>query len=212
MNEAQTEAVELNVLAEEPPAVPASYRDCEFVFWPIQRGIADEVARSTGLADLVAADTMNHWIVTAKDELLELLERVDMLIVNEGEARLLTGRQNLMTAAQQILELGPRVVVIKKGEYGAMLHDANGDTFLLPAYPTPIVIDPTGAGDSFAGGLMGYLAQSGNVDLTTLRNAMVYGTVAASFTIGDFSIHGIRSATREMIEERYDRLRKVTQF
>lgn len=213
MNEAQTEAVELNVLAEEPPAVPASYRDCEFVFLAntapaSQMKLLDQLGSPT----FVAADTMNHWIVTAKDELLELLERVDMLIVNEGEARLLTGRQNLMTAAQQILELGPRVVVIKKGEYGAMLHDANGDTFLLPAYPTPIVIDPTGAGDSFAGGLMGYLAQSGNVDLTTLRNAMVYGTVAASFTIGDFSIHGIRSATREMIEERYDRLRKVTQF
>ncbi|HDS85351.1 MAG TPA: sugar kinase [Phycisphaerales bacterium] len=213
MNEAQTDAVELNVLAETPPPVPDSYRDCEFVFLAntapeLQMKLLDQLGSPT----FVAADTMNHWIVTEKDDLLDLLDRIDMLIVNEGEARLLTGQQNLITAAEKILDLGPRFVIIKKGEYGAMLHDANGDTFLLPAYPTPIVIDPTGAGDSFAGGLMGYLAQCGNVDLTTLRNAMVYGTVAASFTIGDFSIHGIRSATREMIEERFDRMRQVTQF
>ena len=213
MNEAQTDAVELNVLAESPPPIPDSYRDCEFVFLAntapeLQMKLLDQLGSPT----FVAADTMNHWIVTEKDDLLDLLDRIDMLIVNEGEARLLTGQQNLITAAEKILDLGPRFVIIKKGEYGAMLHDANGDTFLLPAYPTPIVIDPTGAGDSFAGGLMGYLAQSGNVDLTTLRNAMVYGTVAASFTIGDFSIHGIRSATREMIEERFDRMRQVTQF
>jgi len=213
MNEAQTDAVELNVLAESPPPIPDSYRDCEFVFLAntapeLQMKLLDQLGSPT----FVAADTMNHWIVTEKDDLLDLLDRIDMLIVNEGEARLLTGQQNLITAAEKILDLGPRFVIIKKGEYGAMLHDANGDTFLLPAYPTPIVIDPTGAGDSFAGGLMGYLAQSGNVDLTTLRNAMVYGTVVASFTIGDFSIHGIRSATREMIEERFDRMRQVTQF
>ncbi len=213
MNEAQTDAVELNVLAETPPPIPDSYRDCEFVFLAntapeLQMKLLDQLGSPT----FVAADTMNHWIVTKKDDLLDLLDRIDMLIVNEGEARLLTGQRNLITAAEKILDLGPRFVIIKKGEYGAMLHDANGDTFLLPAYPTPIVIDPTGAGDSFAGGLMGYLAQSGNVDLTTLRNAMVYGTVVASFTIGDFSIHGIRSATREMIEARFDRMRQVTQF
>jgi len=213
MNEAHTNAVELNVLAEAPPRVPDSYRDCEFVFLAntspeLQIRLLDQLGAPT----FVAADTMNHWIVTHKDSLLDLLDRIDMLILNEGEAKLLTDQRNLVTAAKQILELGPRVVIIKKGEHGAMMYDADGDIFLLPAYPTPVVIDPTGAGDSFAGGMMGYLSHAGSVDIISLRNAMVYGTVVASFTIGDFSIHGVQNATREMIEERFDRLRKITQF
>ncbi len=213
MNEAHTNAVELNVLAEAPPRVPEGYRDCEFVFLAntapeLQIRLLDQLGSPT----FVAADTMNHWIVTKKDSLLDLLDRIDMLILNEGEAKLLTGQRNLVTAARQILDMGPRVVIIKKGEHGAMMYDADGDIFLLPAYPTPVVIDPTGAGDSFAGGMMGYLSQAGTVDIISLRNAMVYGTVVASFTIGDFSIHGVQAATREMIDERFDKLRKITQF
>lgn len=213
MNEARTDAVELNVLAEAPPSVPDSYRDCEFVFLAnTAPALQIQLLEQFGSPTFVAADTMNHWIVTEKDDLLDLLDRIDMLILNEGEAKLLTGQRNLITAAKKILDLGPRVVIIKKGEHGAMMYDTQGDIFLLPAYPTPVVIDPTGAGDSFAGGLMGYLAQAGTVDLISLRNAMVYGTVTASFAIGDFSIYGIQSATREMIDERFDMLRKVTQF
>jgi sugar/nucleoside kinase (ribokinase family) len=213
MNSANTEAVELNVLAENPPKMPESYQDSEYVFLAntspsLQMKLLDQLCRPS----FVAADTMNLWITTAQDDLRQLLDRIDMLIINEGEAKLLTGHRNLVTAAKVIIEMGPRVVIIKKGEYGSMMITAEGDHFLLPAYPAEVVIDPTGAGDSFAGGLMGYLAAAGRVDVISLRNAMVYGTVAASFTIGDFSVYGIRNATRAMIDDRFDQLRKFTQF
>lgn len=213
MNSAHTESVELNVLAENPPHVPDSYRNCDYVFLAntapaLQMQLLDQL----GSPSFVAADTMNHWIVTANEDLRELLDRIDMLILNEGEAKLLTGQRNLVTAAKEILGMGPRVVIIKKGEHGSMMYNKEGDCFLLPAYPTPVVIDPTGAGDSFAGGMMGYLASAGRVDVISLRNAMVYGTVVASFTIGDFSIHGIKNATRQTIDDRFDHLRRITQF
>ncbi len=213
MNEARTDTMDLNVLAEQPPAVPGSFRNCEYVFLAntapsLQIKLLDQLESSS----FVAADTMNHWIMTAKADLRELLSRIDMLILNDGEAKLLTDQHNLVSAAKSILDMGPRFVVIKKGEHGSTLYSIEGDTFLLPAYPTSVVIDPTGAGDSFAGGMMGHLSQLGTVDVVSLRNAMVYGTVMASFTIGDFSIHGIKTATREMIDERFDRLRKITQF
>ena len=213
MNSAHTESVELNVLAENPPHVPDSYRNCEYVFLAntapaLQMQLLDQL----GSPSFVAADTMNHWIVTANEDLRELMDRIDMLILNEGEAKLLTGQRNLVTAAKEILGMGPRVVIIKKGEHGSMMYNKEGDCFLLPAYPTSVVIDPTGAGDSFAGGMMGYLASAGRVDVISLRNAMVYGTVVASFTIGDFSIYGIKNATRQTIDDRFDHLRRITQF
>ncbi len=213
MNEARTDEVELNVLAEAPPKVPESYQDCEYVFLAnTSPSLQMELLGQLGSPAFVAADTMNHWIVTANEDLKELLDRIDMLVLNDGEARLLTGQQNLITAAKKILEMGPRFVVVKKGEHGSMMYTRDGDCFILPAYPTTVVIDPTGAGDSFAGGMMGFLAQSDRVDVITLRNAIVYGTVTASFTIGDFSVYGIKSANREMIDDRFDLLRKVTQF
>ena len=213
MNEAKTDGVDLNVLSEAPPSVPEAYSDSGYVFLAntapaLQIELLGQLTNPT----FVAADTMNHWIVTAGDDLKELLDRVDMLVLNEGEAKLLTGQRNLMTASQSILDMGPRVVIIKKGEYGSMMVNSDGDCFILPAFPTAVVIDPTGAGDSFAGALMGYLAQAGKVDVISLRNAMVYGTVAASFTISDFSIHGIKAVDKTDMEERFDTLRKVTQF
>ena len=213
MNEAKTDGVDLNVLSEAPPSVPEAYSDSGYVFLAntapaLQIELLGQLTNPT----FVAADTMNHWIVTAGDDLKELLDRVDMLVLNEGEAKLLTGQRNLMTASQSILDMGPRVVIIKKGEYGSMMVNSDGDCFILPAFPTAVVIDPTGAGDSFAGALMGYLAQAGKVDVISLRNAMVYGTVAASFTISDFSIHGIKAVDKTDVEERFDTLRKVTQF
>ncbi|MBE0535826.1 MAG: sugar kinase [Phycisphaerae bacterium] len=213
MNEASTDGVELNVLAESPPTVPEAYRDSEYVFLAntapaLQMQLLDQL-RSP---ELVVADTMNHWIITATDDLKELLDRIDMLVLNEGEAKLLTGQRNLITAARSILDMGPRIVIIKKGEHGSMMCNKDGDLFILPAYPTAVVIDPTGAGDSFAGGLMGHLARSKKLDVVSLRQAMAYGTVAASFAIGDFSIHGIRTADLNDIDSRFDMLRKVTQF
>ena len=213
MNEAKTDAVELNVLAEAPPRVPENFRNSGYVFLAntaptLQMQLLDQL----GNTSFVAADTMNLWIETAHDDLRKLLERIDSLVLNDGEAKLLTKENNLIAAAKSILEMGPRFVIIKKGEHGSMLCDAEGKIFLMPAYPTAKVIDPTGAGDSFAGGMMGYLAQTGNVDMATLCRAMAYGTVVSSFTIGDFSIQGVRLASREMIEERFEMLRKVTRF
>ena len=213
MNEAKTDGVELNVLAEAPPTMPESYKDSEYVFLAntapsLQLQLLDQMERPA----FVAADTMNHWIVTALDDFKILLDRIDMLVINEGEAKLLTGQRNLMTAAQEILQMGPRVIIIKKGEYGSMMCNNEGDTFILPAFPTAVVIDPTGAGDSFAGALMGYLAKENKVDIMSLRNAMVYGTVASSFTISDFSIHGIKAVDKMDVDERFDTLRKITQF
>lgn len=213
MNEARTDAVQLNVLAERPPVVPEVFRDCKYVFLAntapaLQKKLLDQLTAPR----IVAADTMNLWIQTAKEDLKSLLNRIDLLVLNDGEARLLTEHHNLVSAAQSILQMGPRFVVIKKGEHGSLMADNRGNIFLLPAYPTNVVIDPTGAGDSFAGGMMGYLARSGSVDIMTLQKAVAYGTVVASFTIGDFSVHGLKGATLEMIEERFDQLRKMTQF
>ena len=213
MSEAHTDAVELNVLAEKPPHVPESFRDSEYVFLAntspaLQMQLLDEMGRTS----FVAADTMNLWITTAKDDLKQLMERIDMLILNDGEAKLLTGQPNLINAAKAILDMGPRYVIIKKGEHGSMLYDHAGQMFLLPAFPTSVVIDPTGAGDSFAGGMMGFLANADTVDYNTIRKAIVYGTVVSSFTIGDFSVYGIQTATKEKIDERFELLRKITQF
>jgi len=213
MNHANTEGVELNVLAEDPPTVPEAFRDSEYVFLAntapaLQIRLLEQVHRP----DFVAADTMNHWIVTAGDDLRELLDRIDMLVLNEGEARLLTGRQNLVTAAHAILDMGPHVVIVKKGEHGSMMCNADGDTFILPAFPATVVIDPTGAGDSFAGAMMGHLARRKKVDVVSLREAIAYGTVTSSFTIGDFSIHGIKAIDMNDIENRFDALRKITRF
>ena len=213
MSEARTDEVSLNVLAEAPPRVPDSYRDSDYVFLAnTSPSLQMELLDQLGATSFVAADTMNLWIQTANEDLRKLLKRINMLVLNEGEAKLLTNCHNLVEAAQQILKMGPEYVIIKKGEHGSMLFDSAGQIFLLPAYPTSVVIDPTGAGDSFAGGMMGYLAHSKTVDYVTLRKAMAYGTVVSSFTIGDFSIHGIQTANREMIDERLETLRKVTQF
>jgi sugar/nucleoside kinase (ribokinase family) len=213
MNEAITDNVELNVLAETPPLVPDAYKDSDYIFLAnTAPSLQLQLVEQLDSPKFIAADTMNHWIVTAVDDLKELLDRIDMLVLNEGEAKLLTGHRNLMTAAQNILELGPKVVIIKKGEYGSMMCSQNGDTFILPAFPTAVVIDPTGAGDSFAGALMGYLAKADTIDFISLRAAMVYGTVASSFAISDFSVHGISAVDMADIEERVDILRKVTQF
>jgi len=213
MNEANTDGVDLNVLAEAPPKVPDSYKDTEYVFLAnTAPGLQMELLEQINNPKFVAADTMNLWIQTAGDDLKELLDRIDMLVLNDGEARLLTGQQNIICAAKDILSMGPRVVIIKRGEFGSMMYNSDGDCFFLPAYPAEVVIDPTGAGDSFAGALMGHLAQQEKIDIISLRNAMVYGTVAASFTIGDFSIHGIKSIDFSAIEERFDILRKITQF
>jgi sugar/nucleoside kinase (ribokinase family) len=213
MNEASTDAVELNVLAEEPPKVPDKFKDSKFVFLAnttpiLQIQLLDQLDRPK----FVAADTMNCWIKNHTADLKRLLKRIDCLILNEGEARMLADEHNLITAAVKIEKLGPTVVVIKKGESGSLIRQKNGQLFVLPAYPATIVKDPTGAGDSFAGGFMGYLAGQNKTDFATLKKAVAYGTVVASFTIADFSLKGLTKTTKHNIDNRLNVLRKLTKF
>jgi sugar/nucleoside kinase (ribokinase family) len=157
---------------------------------------------------LVVADTMNLWIDIALDDLKALLLKVDALILNDEEARMLTGERNLIRAAQMVLTMGPRLVILKKGEHGAFIM-GDGMHFSLPAFPVDPVIDPTGAGDCFAGGFMGAVARAGNADPATLRKAMLYGTVTASFCVQGFSVEDLAKRTSEDIEGRYKELLSI---
>ena len=213
MNEAVTDFVELNVLAEEPPTMPDEYKDSKFVFLAntapiLQIQLLDQLNRPK----FVAADTMNLWINNNLADLKRLMKKIDCLILNETEARMLANEHNLITAAAKIEKLGPSVVVIKKGESGSIIRQSDGQLFVLPAYPATIVKDPTGAGDSFAGGFMGYLAGQNKTDFATLKKAVAYGTVVASFTISDFSLKGLTKTTKRDIEKRLNILRKTTTF
>jgi cytidine kinase len=213
MNEATTDAVELNILAENPPVMPDEYKDSKFVFLAntapnLQIQLLEQLDRPK----FVAADTMNLWINNALADLKRLIKKIDCLILNETEARMLSGDHNLITAAAKIEKLGPSVVVIKKGESGSIIRQKDGQLFVLPAYPATIVKDPTGAGDSFAGGFMGYLAGQNKTDFATLKKAVAYGTVVASFTIADFSLKGLTKTTKRDIEKRLNTLRKTTTF
>ena len=213
MDSRTTDCLELNVLAEAPPTVPGSFRDSKFVFLAntaprLQHQLLEQVQRPA----FVAADTMNCWIEGHLDDLETLLEKTDCLIINEDEARMLAKEHNLIRAGEKILDMGPSVVVTKKGESGSIMCSAGGEKFILPAYPAAEVKDPTGAGDSFAGGFMGYLAQSGKTDFETLKAAVAYGTVVASFTIADFSLNGLTAISRQNIDSRLVTLRKLTQF
>jgi len=213
MNDRRTDYLELNVLAEAPPTVPAEYRDSEFVFLAnTTPALQIQLLQQVQDPVFVAADTMDCWIKDELDDLKQLLNKIDCLIINDGEARMLADEHNLIKAAEKILDMGPTVVIIKKGESGSMVCKAGGERFILPAYPAAEVKDPTGAGDSFAGGLMGYLAQAGKTDFDSLKTAVAYGTVAASFTIADFSLAGLTSISKNDIDSRFEILREVTHF
>jgi sugar/nucleoside kinase (ribokinase family) len=162
--------------------------------------------------EFVAADTMNMWISEHTKDLGELLKKIDCLVLNDQEARLLSGRVNLIEAASSVLDMGPSVVIVKKGEAGSFMATADGDRFILPGYPATQVLDPTGAGDSFAGGLMGYIAKAGEINDNVLRKAIAYGTVVASFTIAEFSLDGLASISIDDIENRLETLRRSTIF
>ena len=212
MNEAMTLEVDLNVLAERAPKIPDSYLDSNYVFLAnTHPALQQQMLSSLKQPKLVVADTMNLWITTEKNELLNLLKKIDGLVLNDGEARLLTDQKNLILAAREVLKMGPKFVVIKKGEHGCLLCTAK-DTFVLPAFPADAVIDPTGAGDSFAGGMMGYLSTQGNTSPSTIKRALAFGTVVASYTIADFSLGGLQSTTREQIDERWNQFKQVMSF
>jgi sugar/nucleoside kinase (ribokinase family) len=213
MDERKTDCLELNVLAERPPKVPQKFKNSEYVFLAnTAPNLQTEMLGQVNNPRFVAADTMNCWIENNLDELKELLKKIHCLIVNEDEARLLAGEQNLIRASEIIIGMGPEFIVVKKGQSGSITCSKNGAKFILPAWPATIVKDPTGAGDSFAGALMGYLAQTGKTDFETLKTAVAYGTVVASFAIVNFSLKGLTSMNKADIDKRLKDLRSLTKF
>ena len=212
MNEAQTLETQLNVFERFAPKIPAGYLDSEFVFLGnIDPVLQLHVRAQLPKARLVACDSMNFWIKGRLPELKRTLARVDALIINEGEARMLSGQQNLKKAVTEIQKLGPRIVVIKRGEYGVVLF-TEGGIFAAPGYPLEEVHDPTGAGDTFAGGFMGYLAQQSNLSEANLRRAVVYGSVMASFAVEDFGLTRLLRLTHAEIERRFHEFKNLTHF
>ncbi|NMO22229.1 sugar kinase [Pyxidicoccus fallax] len=213
LNEAQTLDTQLNVFQAFSPKLPESYRDTPYVFLGnIHPELQSQVLDQVRAPKLVAADTMNFWIQGSKPALLKTLKRVNLLFVNDAEARQLAGEHNVVKAARAILGMGPQRVVIKRGEYGALLFEQD-HIFACPAFPLAEVFDPTGAGDTFAGGFMGTLATSpGPVDNALLRRAMVMGSVMASFTVEKFSLERLREVTRPEIHARFAEFRKLTHF
>ncbi len=202
LNEAETLEVHLNVLGSFEPQIPAGYRDTPFVFLAngtpsAQHAVLDQL----DACEFSVLDTMNLWIRNERDALIKLIGRIDCMVLNEDEGRLLTQLHNSVAAGRAIQRLGPRTVVIKKGEHGALLFHED-DCFPIPAYPTETVVDPTGAGDTFAAGLVSSLASQGEVNVSTLRRAMLHGTVMASFNVEDFGLRRMRALTREDIEAR----------
>ena len=213
MNERTTDLVELNVLAESPPELPESYRDSQFVFLAnTAPALQQQLLVQVDEPRLVVADTMNLWIANERPAFLKLLEQIDGLVLNKEEAVMLSGRDNLVAAAREILHLGPKFVLIKKGEHGVLMLTAADDRFVLPAYPTEAIKDPTGAGDAFAGGMMGYLAACQSAALDDLKRAIAYGTVVASIAIEDFSVNALAQVDKSTIDERYHQLQDIMQF
>ncbi len=210
LNEAVTIETALNVFADFDPQLSEAHKKCDYVFLAnIDPDLQISVLNQVKSPKLVASDTMNLWIDIKKNSLLKVIERVDLLTINENESKLLTRTTNAIAASKEILRMGPKAVVIKRGEYGFVMATHEG-YFILPAMPVPEVIDPTGAGDTFAGGLMGYLAKT-NQSLSTekLKQACLSGTVMASFTIQDFGLNRLRSLTASDFETRKQEFLKV---
>jgi sugar/nucleoside kinase (ribokinase family) len=212
LNSRDTLRTDLNVFEQFKPKIPASYRRSEHVFLgnihpTLQREVLDQVEKPR----LVACDTMNFWISGTPQELRETLKRVDILLINDGEARELSGEWNLVKAARAIKALGPRTLVVKKGEHGVLMFSEQG-SFAAPAFPLEEVFDPTGAGDTFAGGFMGYLASRDKIDEATLRRAVIMGSTLASFSVEAFSLERLLTLTRPEIEERFGLFKRLTHF
>ena len=211
MNDRETLFTELGVVEEPPPVIPAAYRDSRFVFLAnthpeVQMGLLEHFPGRT----LAMADSMDLWINIAHDALCTLLQKIDGLVINDSEAEQLTEIRNPISAGRKILQMGPRFVIIKKGEHGAILVHKDG-LAAVPAFPASMeqVVDPTGAGDSFAGGLMGHIAASGRADLQTIQEGMAWGTVIASLTVSRFGLDGLLQSDRSTIDERMAEFRRM---
>lgn len=213
MGHAHTVDTELNVFRTFKPHIPDEYKDSKYVFLAnidpdLQMEVLDQIKKPR----LVVGDTMNYWIENKRESLLKLFKRLDIILLNDSEARQLCEENSLLKAATKILKWGPRTVIIKKGEHGALLWSASGDHFSAPVYPLEEVNDPTGAGDSFAGGFMGFVAYTGDISDENIRRAMIYGSVMASFDVEDFSLDRLQKVKKEDIKRRFRALKKSTHF
>ena len=208
----ETLDTQLGVFADFSPRLTAVHQECSLVFLGnIHPSLQESVLDQVKAPRLVALDTMNFWIEGARDALVKVLGRIDVIVVNDEEARQLSGVHNLVKAAAEISEMGPKGVVIKRGDAGAILF-WDGGIFAVPALPLQQVKDPTGAGDTFAGGFMGYLASAGGIDERTIRQAVVHGSVMASFCVEEFSLGGLTGLTTDRIRKRYDAFHELTRF
>jgi len=213
MNSRDTLATDLNVLADFDPILPESYQDCEFL---LLGNLSPQVQQTTILRlknrpKLIVLDTMNFWMDIALDELLATLKLVDVLTINDAEARQLSGEYSLVKAAEKILKMGPSYLIIKKGEHGALLFHEN-QVFSAPALPLAEVFDPTGAGDTFAGGFIGYLAKVGTINFNNMKNAIIYGSALASFCVEKFGTERIKNLSEEEISARVKEFVSLTSF
>ena len=213
MNSRDTLVTELNVLADFDPIIPESYQDCEYLLLgnltpQVQLTTLDRLQRQP---KLVALDTMNFWMDIAMDDLLKVLKRVDVLTINDSEARQLSGEYSLVKAAEKILQLGPKYLIIKKGEHGALLF-GEGRIFAAPALPLAEVFDPTGAGDAFAGGFMGYLAKVGTINFNNMKNAVIFGSALASFCVEKFGTERLRELDEQLVSERIAQFAELSKF
>ncbi|WP_026903256.1 PfkB family carbohydrate kinase [Pedobacter glucosidilyticus] len=213
MNSRDTLATELNVLADFDPIIPESYQDCEFLMLgnltpQIQQTV---IKRLKNKPKLIVMDTMNFWMDIAMDDLLETIKMVDVLTINDAEARQLSGEYSLVKAANKILTMGPKYLIIKKGEHGALLFHED-QIFSAPALPLAEVFDPTGAGDTFAGGFIGFLSQVGTVNFNNMKNAIIYGSALASFCVEKFGTERIKNLTQEEIAARVQEFVRLSSF
>ena len=212
LNTAHTLDTQLNVFADFEPKLSEASRGARMVFLGnIQPALQREVREQVSGAELVALDTMNYWITSVPEQVEAAIRVVDVVIINDAEARMLSGEPNLIKAARKILSWGPRALVIKRGEYGAAMFTKDS-YFAIPAYPLESVFDPTGAGDTFAGGFMGYLSSREKVDDDTLRRAIIFGSVMASFNVEEFGTDRVRRLTHEEINQRFRDFKRMTHF
>lgn len=212
LNVAHTLETQLNVFADFHPTLPAGYEASAFVLLAnIHPALQIEVLRQVHQPRLTVLDTMNYWIENERARLTDAMRQVDIVLMNEGEIRQYAETYSLVRAARIVLALGPKAVIVKKGEYGAVLF-SDGHYFVAPAYPLEDVKDPTGAGDSFAGGFIGYLAKSGDLSPANIRRAVIYGSVVASFCVEDFSVSRLAAVTWDDVAARYREFRSFTVF
>ncbi|MBN2453074.1 MAG: bifunctional hydroxymethylpyrimidine kinase/phosphomethylpyrimidine kinase [Candidatus Omnitrophica bacterium] len=212
LNTAHTIATHLNVFKDFNPHIPRHLRQPEFLFLAnidpdLQYNVLTQVKRPK----LVACDSMNYWISTKRKSLEKLLDRIDIILLNDAEARQFSGESNLIKAAQQIIAFGPKAVIIKRGEHG-VLYFSKDAHFIAPAYLLETIYDPTGAGDTFAGGMMGYISRAKTINDLTIRKSIIYGSIMASFTVEDFSVNRLLEISKKDISGRFDHYRKITRF